>query len=59
MGDIIRLTSDTSTEIFNSNLTSKIFAEIVDITHSKKISVNSARQLIEIIFHNGGSLKKL
>ncbi len=59
MGDIIRLTSDTSTEIFNSNLTSKIFAEIVDITHSKKISVNSARQLIEIIFHNGGSPEEI
>ncbi|MEC8752966.1 MAG: Asp-tRNA(Asn)/Glu-tRNA(Gln) amidotransferase subunit GatB [Verrucomicrobiota bacterium] len=55
MGDIMRITADTSIDIFDSKLSPKDFAEIVDYTHNQKISVNSARQLIEIIFNNGGS----
>ncbi|MEC8313982.1 MAG: hypothetical protein VXZ44_02920 [Verrucomicrobiota bacterium] len=55
MGDIMRITADTSIDIFDSKLSPKDFAEIVDYAHNQKISVNSARQLIEIIFNNGGS----
>ena len=59
MGDIIRLTSDTSTDILNQNYMLKIFAEIVDITHSQKISVNSGKTVDRNHFHNGGSPEEI
>ena len=59
MSDIMRLISETSINVSESELHAKDFATIVDYVDSQKISVNSGRQLIEIIFIEGGSPEEI
>lgn len=59
MTDITRLISQHNLTITNSKISPKIFADIVNITQDGEISVSSARQLIEIIFLEGGNPKSI
>mgnify|MGYP005690911065 CR=1 FL=1 len=55
MTDIIRLISVNNISILNSKITPKIFAEIINLNQDSTISNTSARELIDIIFVNGGN----
>ncbi len=54
MGDIMRLLSEHDITLQNSKLTPKVFSQIISFIDEKKININSGRELIEIIFINGG-----
>lgn len=59
MGDIMHLISENNISINNSNLTPELFVKIINLIDLNKISINSGRELIKIIFKNGGNPDKI
>ena len=59
MTDIMRLVSENNVKITNSKISPKKFAEIINTTQDGVISVSSARQIIELIFADGGEPKSI